>query len=110
MRRMKVMAIIIALLATPLALLARGMACEASPAMMCCAYHGSQHGKAMVCHCATKSKAHPPDFGLIAPFPPTKPASLARLVDPGLSRRAFGIYSQSAAQGFFSAPFEPPRA
>jgi hypothetical protein len=111
MHRIKASLIVMALLATPLALLARGMACEASSTMMCCAFHGShsRHGQAMACHCATKSGARLPDFGLIAPIAPTKPASLAMLASPELIGRAFVIYAQSPVSGFFSAPFEPPR-
>jgi hypothetical protein len=113
MRRIRALAVIIALLATPLALLARGMACEAnSTTMMCCAVHGSHshRGQAMACHCATKSGTQAPDFGLIAPIAPTKVTSLARFANPEMTGQAFAIYTQSAAPGFFPAPFEPPRA
>jgi hypothetical protein len=111
MRRIQTSVIIIALLATPLALLARGMACETSPVRMCCMVHGSHasRGQAMACHCGMKQNQMP-DFGLLAPIAPTKTESLARPANPELSRRDFAGYAQAAASGFSSAPFEPPRA
>lgn len=112
MQRAKAAIVLLALLAVPLALLARGMACESSSGpMMCCMLHGSHHGnQPMVCHCAGKSSKHVPDFGLIAPIPPTEPEAFAVLAAPGSLRAS--VYSQFrlTAPGFLSVPFEPPEA
>lgn len=119
MRRAKTMLVIVALLATPLALLARGMACESCACiMMCCAPQGShsQHGKAMMCgakqgmQCGMNSSKHQPEFGLIAPIAPTFTEAFAAVSAPGAIREPVRLSSQFTLQGFASTPFEPPRA
>ncbi|MBZ5696078.1 MAG: hypothetical protein LAN36_12055 [Acidobacteriia bacterium] len=112
MRRLRAIAVIVALLATPLALLARGMACEASACTMCCPMHTSHShsGQPMACHCSTKSRNSAPDFGLIAPIAPTMPAPLVTLAVPDAVRQPFSTYTQSAVSSFLSAPLQPPRA
>jgi hypothetical protein len=110
MRRTQISVIIIALLATPLALLARGMACEASPVMLCCMVHGSHAspGQALVCCCGL-NRHQVPNFGLLAPVAPTRTESLARLAQPERHYRDFWDEARFARSGFASAPFEPPR-
>jgi hypothetical protein len=112
MQRVKAAIILVALLAVPLAFLARGMACEsASGLMICCMLHGSHHGnQPMVCHCAGKSSQHLPDFGLIAPLPPTEPEAFAVVAAPSFLRQPIHSQSQSSLPGFVSVPFEPPKA
>jgi hypothetical protein len=120
MRRTKAMLVIVALLATPLALFARGMACESCACiMMCCAPQGShsQHGKGMLCgakqgmSCGMmNSKRHQPEFGLIAPMAPTFTEAFAAISAPDTIRQLVSFSSQFILQGFASAPFEPPRA
>jgi hypothetical protein len=113
MRRLQAILAMAALLALPLAPLAWGMACESARGpMLCCPMQGSHShpGKPMLCHCAGKSQKQMPDVGLIAPIPPATPAAFARLIAPENSRRACSSPLQSSAPGFFSAPFEPPRA
>src|SRR5579863_7879033 len=84
MQRVKAMIVVVALLSVPLALLARGMACESSSCpMACCMLHGSHHGnQPMVCHCPGKSSRQVPDFCLIAPLPPTEPEAFVVLPTP----------------------------
>ena len=124
MRRAKAALVIIALLATPLALVARAMACESCVCpLMCCASHRSHRldGSGMLCgggsssdrqgaQCPMKSGRQMPDFGLIAPIAPTLPAPLARLATPDIARQGVLVLIESARSGFLAAPFEPPRA
>jgi hypothetical protein len=112
MQRAKAAIVVVALLAVPLALLARGMACEfSSGPIICCMLCGSHHGnQPMVCHCAGKSSSHVPDFGLIAPLPPTEPEAFATIAAPISLRQSTRSQSHLSLPGFVSVPFEPPRA
>jgi len=113
MRRLQILVVMVALLATPLALLARAMACEsATCTMMCCLPHGSHShsGQTMPCHCSTKSGKQIPDFGLIAPIAPTMTEDFAAVDLPGSARQALRFFSVSIAQGFAAPPFSPPKA
>jgi hypothetical protein len=111
--RAPIAVVILALLATPLALLARARACEsASCTVMCCLPHSShsQAGVGMACHCSTKSGKQLPDFGRIAPIAPTTPEEFASVDAPDRSRQPLRSLSPSIAQGFASTPFNPPKA
>jgi len=111
MYRAKAALVIIALLATPLALLARAMACESSTcAMMCCLPHSSHSSAPVPCHCSGKSQKQLPDFGLIAPIAPTMTEDFASVGIPDSARQPRQSASPSLARGFTSAPFTPPRA
>ncbi|HXX17847.1 MAG TPA: hypothetical protein VEJ46_00450 [Candidatus Acidoferrum sp.] len=113
MRRAKAMLVIVALLATPLALVARAMACEsAACTMMCCLPHGfhPHAGQPMTCHCQTKSGKQLPDFGLIAPIAPTMTEQFVAVDAPDAFRRSMQISSQAPTQGFSIGPFNPPRS
>ena len=77
--------------ATPLALLARGIACDNSTCI-CCMMHGAH---AQVCHCSMKSGHHPLDFGFVAPMAPTYTTSAAKLEAPVSIRRAVTSDNQS---------------
>lgn len=113
--------LIVALLAVPLALLVRGIACDTS-GMICCSSHGpsSQSQKqGMLCGrrpaghapmCGTKSGHQPLDYGFIAPMAPTAPEALVVLAAPSAARQSLAFDSQSELPGFRSAPFEPPRS
>lgn len=133
MRRVQAILVIVALLATPLALLARAV----DPGMpdcngMCCLPHGAHHHAParnstpeppkddMACHhgaaghtmeCSMKSGQQRMDYGLIAPFPPSRTSSIALIDRPKASRLS---NSQSPAgnlsAGFFAGPFQPPRS
>ena len=132
MRRVQTILVIVALLATPLALLARAV----DPSMpdcngMCCLPHGSHHHSParnslpdpskddMACHhgaaghmmeCSMSSGEERMDYGLLAPFPPAQASALAFVGRPKVS--GFG-YSQFPAgnlsAGFLAGPFQPPR-
>jgi hypothetical protein len=132
MRRAQAILVIVALLATPLALLARatdsGMPdCNG----MCCLPHGSHHSplrnpspapqqEEMACHhgaaghmmeCSMKSGQHRMDYGLLAPYPPAKTSALASLIVPRVSRIADSHLSAgNLSAGFLASHFQPPRS
>jgi hypothetical protein len=110
-RRVPIVVVILALLATPLALLARAMACEAaSCTMMCCLPQSSHSQAGAACHCSAKSGKQLPDFGRISLIAPTTPEEFASLDVPDRSRQPLRSLLPSIAQGFESTPFNPPRA
>jgi hypothetical protein len=117
MRRFHGMFVIIALLAAPIALLARGFACDMSECdcKMTCAMQVS-HSRpmcGMATHapmCATHQGHHPLDYGFIAPFAPAVPLPQAALVAPVVSREFVSQLAQFSVDGISSAPFEPPRS
>lgn len=116
MRRAPAILVVAALLAIPLAMLARSGPCEQTRCL-CCLMHGSQaqHGKALQCsHCRGQKKcgigSQLPDYGLIAPIAPTSPATQFVIAGPATVRLLIHLYSQEAIPGFDSEPFEPPRA
>jgi hypothetical protein len=132
MRRVQAILVIVALLATPLALLARA----ADPGMpdcngMCCLPHGVHHHspvkntapasqEEMACHhgalgymmdCSIRSGQQRMDYGLIVPFPPVRTSVVVSIDRPKVSRLAgsqFPAFNLSA--GFLAGPFQPPRS
>jgi hypothetical protein len=132
MRRAQSILVIIAMLAMPLALLAR----SGSPGMtdcngMCCLPHGAHHSQTpiplqksqedgMDCHhataphaieCTMKSSHHGMDYGLLAPFPPTRASALKSMEALSLSRTTrFRIPAEQLSCGFLTDPFQPPRS
>jgi hypothetical protein len=132
MRRMQAILVIVALLATPLALLARAV----DPAMpdcngMCCLPHGAHHHSParndspasqlddMACHhgpvghimdCTMKPGQQRMEYGLIAPFPPGRTSSLTFIDQPKVSRLPNSQYpAENLSAGFLAGPFQPPR-
>jgi hypothetical protein len=134
MRRAQAILVIIALLATPLALLARAI----DPGMpdcngMCCLPRHSHHSPttatnpssesqqdAMACHhgaaghmmeCSMKSGQPRMDYGLVAPFPPARTSALASLNIPKIKRHAgLQLPAANSPAGFLASPFQPPRS
>src|ERR1700722_4790147 len=123
MRRAQTILVIIALLATPLALLARSVAgCMSGCAGICCPAHGSHAArvlhKKMLCHpgelghvfeCTMTSGHHGIDYGLIVPIAPTAPSVIASVGIPEVSRAVTAQLLEVASSGFLSTPFQPPR-
>jgi len=117
MRRVQSLALVLALLAAPLALVSRSYACAASQCtMMCCLPH--KHARAMNMHC--HSAAPGPcvmhcdsqknlDYGLASPLPPTQLQATLTLPAPGPAEMSFLADSPRIANGFSRIPFEPPR-
>jgi hypothetical protein len=120
MRRAQSILVIVALLTTPLALLARSVNGEASECTsMCClrhSHHASLH-QGMECQHGTTghvvecnmTSGHPMDYGLIAPIVPTLPSAMAFIAVPDVSRGILTQFGAVSAAGILSAPFEPPR-
>ena len=132
MRRVQAILVIVALLATPLALLARTM----DPGMpdcngMCCLPHHSHHSPArntppasqqgeMACHhgpaghmmdCSMKSGQPRMDYGLVAPFPPARTSTYASLDGPKVSRSVHSqLPDENLSAGFLTGPLQPPRS
>jgi hypothetical protein len=111
--------IVIALLATPLALLARSSPND--PTQCCGAYcpmraHSSQHkmmcGSFSVaernCGCAMRSNQQP-DYGLNTLMAPTMTSASVRINAPESSRRTATLYAEYSLSASLSAPFHPPR-
>jgi len=111
--------VVIALLATPLALLARTS--PGDPTQCCGAYcpmraHSGQHkttcGSFLMtdrnCGCAMRSNQQP-DYGLNTLMAPTAPSAHVRLAAPESSRTAAFYYSEFSLSGTHSTPFHPPR-
>src|ERR1700683_5264919 len=101
MRRAQIILVIVGLMATPLALLARGVWCDNSPCM-CSMMHG-QHPT--ICHCPMESGHHPLDFGFVAPMAPTYAMAIGKLSVPVSARLDLTSYKQSALSLFPSEPF-----
>jgi hypothetical protein len=133
MRRAQAILVIVALLATPLALLARaGDSGIADCNGMCCWTHGghhhspaqnaapASHEEGMACHhdvlghmmeCSMKSDRHRMDYGLLAPLPPTQTPALAFIDRPKVSRLPYSQYPGGhLSAGFLAGPFQPPRS
>jgi hypothetical protein len=130
MRRAHAILVIMALVAAPLALVARSLAASASDCNgYCCLTHGRHSHRSqtpppkspddgMQCHqgesaramdCSMRSGYTGMDFGLLAPIVPVTPSLLDRIAAPAASRRSFTSALSATTVGFRSTPFEPPR-
>jgi hypothetical protein len=123
MRRAQAILVVIALLATPLALLARSSHGSMSGcAGMCCPTHGPHAARGlhetMLCHhgeaghffeCTMTPGHHGFDYGLIASLAPTTPSAIAFMGAPDVHRTVASQYRQAAKSGFLSTPLQPPR-
>jgi hypothetical protein len=117
MRRMQAASLIVALLAVPLALVARAYACAPQECTMACCRgrhamaKDCQHSAsgAMSCTMGCNSQATP-DYGLAAPLPPFQLSAGLRL--PGLkaTRAILPVVAVSDFAGYSPPPFNPPRA
>jgi hypothetical protein len=126
MRRTQAIFVIVALLASPIALLARGMAGDSGECdHLCCLRHSSHItakrslSEGMICHrgaashkcdCAMESGQKSMDYGLLAPIVPTAPSAILSIQNPEVSREHFAQILEQVSSGFLSLPFEPPRA
>src|SRR5713101_1708554 len=131
MRRAQAVFVIIALLTTPLALLARAASAgEPGCNRMCCLQHGVHsshmhhpmkssavqgafcpHSRSYEdCRCVMRAGDQRMDYGFLAPTAPTAPSAITTVVIPDALRSTASPYTELTAPGFLSAPFEPPRA
>ena len=133
MRQVQAIFVVVALLAMPLALLARAV----DPGMpdcngMCCLPHGSHHHAParnsspepskddMACHhgaaghmieCSMRSGEERMDYGLLAPFPPAQTSALVYIDRPKVSRIGNSQFpAGNLSAGFLAGPFQPPRS
>jgi hypothetical protein len=122
MRRAHALLVILALLATPMALLARSDCDQAACDCMCNLVNRSIAAQARrgptLCgqaagslhQCAMNTKHHPPDYGLNALMAPTAPLPIAAFAASAVTAPVFAPQMLSTPSGFFTAPFEPPRS
>ncbi len=128
-RRAQALLVVLALLATPLALFARTTTPDTCDGM-CCLPHGSHtspmrhaphaaptkdaecHHAALTCaiECSMKSGHHQFNWGLLAPIAPTKPSALASIVLAPHSNSVVMPSRQTDLAAFASTPFQPPRS
>lgn len=113
---------ILALLATPMALLARSDCDQSACDCMCTLVnktllaHG--HHAPLLCgqaagslhQCAMHTKYHPPDYGLNTLMAPTAPLPVASLTASVVAVPVVAPQTLTAPSGFLAAPFEPPRS
>ena len=123
MRRAQAILVVIALLAAPLALLARSSDGSMSGcAGMCCPTHGPHAARVlhekMLCHhgeaghvfeCTMTPGHHGFDYGLIAPIAPATPSAIAFIGAPDVNRAITGQFREVATSGFLPTPLLPPR-
>jgi hypothetical protein len=116
MRRAHSVGLIIALLAVPLALMARGYACAPGECTMACCR--GRMGQRMMCQgaghrctcwmmCACQKNL---EYGLAVPLPPTQLSAPVKLPMPRMTRANFVPAILNFTNGYFLPPFEPPRA
>lgn len=117
MHRIQAILVILAFVAAPVALLARGVFCDPAECkcMTVCAHQGSQSKPmcGMATHapmCGTHQGHHALDYGFIAPFAPAVPLPYAAIAGPVSAREFAPQFSQISVDGIYSVPFEPPRS
>jgi len=122
MRRAHAILVILALLATPMALLARSdcnpSACDCMCALVNKTLLAHGHHAPLLCgqgagsmhQCAMNTKHHPPDYGLNALMAPTAPLPVASFAASVATAQVFAPQTPSMPSGFLAAPFEPPRS
>jgi hypothetical protein len=122
MRRVHAILVILALLATPMALLARSDCNRSDCDCMCTLVnktllaHG--HHAPLLCgqaagslhQCAMHTKHHPPDYGLNTLMAPTAPLPVVSLAASVVAAPVFAPQMLSTPSGFLAAPFQPPRS
>jgi hypothetical protein len=121
MRRTKAILVIFALLAAPLALVARAANADAAECgRICCLPHGHHVAQPaqMECHhsdrgncpeCAMKSGQQHLHYGFLAPIAPAAPLAKASVAIPGSNTHISTMFREFPAAGFQSVPFQPPR-
>ena len=110
MPRFSAILVVIALLAAPVSLVARGIFCDPAECegVVICPMHmsgASQHAPM----CGTHQGRHALDYGFIAPFAPAIPLPHAQLAAPLASHEWLAEYTQFSVAGISPIPFEPPR-
>lgn len=124
MQRIQAVVALLAILATPLALIARGEACADSCAKYCCPI-SSQHARAasaanMKCHqrnssgsekcCSAPASNHVLDYGFATPLPQTVLTITSSIEAPQFLRRSIAFEIPLEFSNSIPPPFEPPRS
>ncbi|MGH9698330.1 MAG: hypothetical protein ACRD5R_11140 [Candidatus Acidiferrales bacterium] len=129
MRRTQCIFVILALLATPLALLARTVSPAAGCDMMCCPVNRAhsaplqnemhheastathcRHAASMDMDCCMESGRNALPYGLLALMAPTNPSAHATLTPPSVSSRFLPATNLSMPREPSTEFFEPPRS
>jgi len=122
MRRLHAILVILALLATPMALLARSDCDQSACDCMCSLVYRSLSTRAkrrpMLCgqastslhRCAMNAKHHRPDYGLNTLMAPTAPHPLVALLVPAAAAPSYGSMVFPTPSGHPPVPFQPPRS
>jgi hypothetical protein len=125
MRRARIILVLIALVSSPLALLARSEACAEACTKSCCvALHHTSNGAgseaATHCHsnhqeplarcCDEPTSNHALDYGFTILIPLSILPEVASIEPPAISRISVAPKVLISPPTFASAPFEPPRA
>jgi hypothetical protein len=126
MRRLHAILAIVAMLAAPLALLARAGACVHPCCEKLCCDSPQANAKqesntvGLMCHrhasaaaetCFVKSNCnHALEYGFASPLPPTVFFAAEELRAPQVQPRALSFIGFSPRDGFSPTPFEPPRS
>jgi hypothetical protein len=117
MARFSALAVMIALLAAPVSLVARGIFCDPSQCncAVMCPMHASQSQPlcGMAKHapmCGTHQGRHALDYGFISPFAPAVPLPHVQLANPLFSQGFAVQYAQFSVNGVSPSVFEPPRS
>ena len=113
MRRFQAVLVILALLATPLAIFASANCCCQTTCPMCAAMHGKMAHCTCPMHnakCGMTGKMQLPDFALASPLAPTVPQPFFRMTRPTAARALYAEMVPALPQGFQSPPFAPPRS
>ena len=124
MRRVQIIFVLLALVSSPLALVARSEACAEACTKSCCAAlhhsshdsdpaaghcHGNRRGSSARC-CDEPVSNHALDYGFTVLMPVSILPHVAALEVPAISGATVLSNPLHAPSGFSSAPFEPPRA
>jgi len=123
MRRLSAMLAVIALMAAPLALVARGEACAMACAKACCpisAHRTSTMPDGAHCHgtggaipgsmcCPASGNTHALDYGFATPLPLSILTAAIGVIPSQISRGAIAVANPLNFTRPPSPPFEPPR-
>jgi len=124
MRRAQAIIVLIAMLASPLALFARSEACADACTKSCCIAlhhstrtstqkaghcHGANHTPAARC-CDEPTSNHALDYGFTVLMPFSILPNVASIAPPSISRTTLPSDTLFAPLAFTFIPFEPPRA
>ena len=117
MPRLQAILVIVGLLASPVALLARGIFCDPSEctcAVVCPMHAAHSQPKCGAAKqapaCGTQQGRHALDYGFVTPFAPALPLAHAQIATPAPSLEFRPRYAQVSADGVSTAPFNPPRS